>query len=75
MVMDRDGSNKRALFPPLDSGGIEPQIPVWSPEPLAGQTGDFIGIVYQGNLWLIDSGSGSAYQVTGDGLISRIDWK
>jgi hypothetical protein len=75
MVMDRDGSNNRALFPPPDSGGIEPQIPVWSPEPLSGQTGDFIGIVYQGNLWLIDSGSSSAYQVTGDGLINKIDWK
>ncbi len=75
MVMDRDGSNNRALFPPADAGGIEPQIPAWSPEPLAGQTGDFIAVIYQGNLWLIDSGSGSAYQVTGDGLISRIDWK
>jgi len=75
MVMDRDGSNDRALFPPPDSGGLEPQTPVWSPEPLPGQTGDFIGIMYQGNLWLIDSGSSSAYQVTGDGLISRIDWK
>jgi hypothetical protein len=75
MVMDRDGSNSRVLFPPSDSSGIEPQIPAWSPEPLTGQTGDFLGIVYQGNLWLIDSGSMAAYQVTGDGLISRIDWK
>lgn len=75
MVMDRDGSNRRALFPPSDSGGIEPQSPAWAPEPLAGQTGDFLGVVYQGNLWLIDSGSGGAYQVTGDGLITRIDWK
>jgi hypothetical protein len=75
MVMDRDGSNRRALFPPSDSGGIEPQSPFWSPEPIAGQTGDFIAIVYQGNLWLIDSGSSAAYQVTGDGLITRIDWK
>jgi len=75
MVMDRDGSDSRALFPPADSGGIEPQFPIWSPEPLEGQTGDFIAVVYQGNLWLVDSGSGTSYQVTGDGLISRIDWK
>jgi resuscitation-promoting factor RpfB len=75
MVMDRDGSNSRALFPPADSGGIEPQQPVWSPEPLEGQAGDFIAVVYQGNLWLIDSGNGTAHQVTGDGLISGIDWK
>ncbi|MEW6405438.1 MAG: G5 domain-containing protein [Chloroflexota bacterium] len=74
MIMDRDGSNQRALFPAADAGGIEPQTPVWSPEPLDGQTGDFIAILYQGNLWLIDSSSGAAYQVTGDGLITRIDW-
>ncbi len=75
MVMDRDGSNRRSLFPPLDAGGIEPQIPAWATEPLTGQSGDFIGVVYQGNLWLIDSGSSAAYQVTGDGLLTRMDWK
>ncbi len=75
IVMDRDGSNSKVLFPPADSGGMEPQIPVWSPAPLDGQKGDFIAVVYQGNLWLIDSGSSEAYQVTGDGLINSIDWK
>jgi resuscitation-promoting factor RpfB len=75
MVMDRDGSNSKALFPPADTNGIEPQTPVWSPKPLEGQTGDFIAVIYQGNLWLVDSGSSEAFQVTGDGLISGIDWK
>jgi hypothetical protein len=75
VVMDRDGSNSKALFPPADSNGLEPQTPVWSPGPIEGQTGDFIAVVYQGNLWLVDSGSRAAYQVTGDGLISGIDWK
>jgi hypothetical protein len=75
MVMDRDGSDRQALFPAQDVGGLEPQIPIWSPEPIPGQTGDFIGIVYQGNLWLVDSGSAQAYQVTGDSLIKEIDWK
>jgi resuscitation-promoting factor RpfB len=75
MVMDRDGSNNRALFPPTDTNGIEPQTPVWSPKPLEGQAGNFIGIIHQGNLWLVDSESGEAYQVTGDGLINSIDWK
>jgi len=75
MVMDRDGSNSKVLFPPTDASGIEPQTPIWSPGAIEGQTGDFIAIVYQGNLWLIDSGSREAYQVTGDGLISAIDWK
>jgi hypothetical protein len=75
MVMDRDGSNQRAIFPPSDAPGLEPQAPVWAPQPLEGQAGDFMALVYQGNLWLVDSGSGQAFQVTGDGLISRVDWK
>ncbi len=75
VVMDRDGSNRRVIFPSADSTGVEPQTPVWAPEPIQGQSGDFLALVYQGNLWLVDSGSGQAYQITGDGLIITIDWK
>ncbi len=75
VVMDRDGSNRRMLFPSADSQGLEPQTPVWAPQAIQGQTGSFIAVVYQGNLWLIDTGSGQAYQITGDGLITRIDWQ
>ncbi len=75
VVMDRDGSNQRIIFPPSDAPGLEPQTPVWAPDPLDGQTGDFLALAYQGNLWLVDSGSGNAFQVTGDGLITGIDWK
>lgn len=75
MVMDRDGSNSRLLFPPADVNGIEPQFPVWAPASLAGQAGNFIAVNHQGNLYLIDSGSGNSYQVTGDGLITEIAWK
>jgi hypothetical protein len=75
VVMDRDGSNRRTVFPPSDSVGLEPQTPVWAPLPVDGQAGDFLALVYQGNLWLVDTGSGQAYQVTGDGLISRVEWK
>lgn len=75
IVMDRDGSNTRALFPPADKNGLEPQTPAWSPGAVEGQTGDFLAVIYQGNLWLVDSSSGNPYQVTGDGLITRIDWK
>jgi hypothetical protein len=75
VVMDRDGSNQHTLFPSADLTGVEPQTPVWAPQPIQGQSGDFIGIVYQGNLWLIDSGNAQSYQITGDGLISMIDWK
>jgi hypothetical protein len=75
VVMDRDGSNRRTIFPANDAPGLEPQTPAWAPDPIDGQSGDFIAVVYQGNLWLIDSGNGQAYQVTGDGLVTRIDWK
>lgn len=75
MVMDRDGSNRRSLFPPADAPGLEPQIVSWTPQPVEGQTGDLLAVVYQGNLWLIDSGNGQTYQITGDGLITRIDWR
>ena len=75
VVMDRDGSNRRTIFPPNDSVGLEPQTPVWAPQPVDGQVGDFIAVVYQGNLWLVDSGSAQAYQITGDGSLARMDWK
>lgn len=75
VVMDRDGSNRRTIFPANDAPGIEPQTPVWAPEAIEGQAGDFIAVIYQGNLWFVDSGNGQAYQVTGDGLVTRIDWK
>ena len=75
VVMDRDGSNRRTLFPGSDAPGLEPQTPVWAPDPIEGQSGDFIAVVYQRNLWLVDTGNGQAYQVTGDGQVTRLDWK
>ena len=75
VVMDRDGSNRRTIFPANDAPGLNPQVPAWAPDSIEGQTGDFIAVVYQGNLWLIDSGNSQAYQVTGDGLVTKIDWK
>lgn len=74
-VMDRDGSNRRAIFPPVDSIGLEPQTPAWAPQPVEGQAGDFLALVYQGNLWLVDSGNGQAFQVTNDGTLAKVDWK
>ncbi|UCD42538.1 MAG: hypothetical protein JSV69_02695, partial [Chloroflexota bacterium] len=75
MVMDRDGSNKKLLFPIDGSEGLEPQAVVWSPDQLD-ETGNYaLGVVYQNNLWIVDSLTGEASQITGDGLTSRIDWK
>lgn len=74
IVMDRDGSNRHVLFPPEGLPGLEIQRPVWAPR-LTEEGRLLIAVVYQGNLWLVDSSDGQAQQVTGDGLISRIDWK
>jgi hypothetical protein len=73
-VMDRDGSNGKMIFPPEDRQGLDPQQVIWSPK--AFTNGNYwLGVNYQGNLWLVDSRTGEAQQVTGDGLISRLDWK
>ena len=73
--MDRDGSNKLRLFPPEGSEGIQPQELVWSVDQLSESGNYAIGLIYQQNLWIVDSITGEAWQITGDGLTSRIDWK
>lgn len=72
MIMDQDGSNRRELFPAQGSAGIDPQRLVWAPEALEGTL--WLAVIYQDNLYLVDTTSGQSQQITGDGLISRIDW-
>lgn len=72
-VMDRDGSNRRMIFPAEGLPGLEPQQIVWSSKP--DPSGQFwIALTYQGNIWLVNPFDGQAQQVTGDGLILRMDW-
>jgi hypothetical protein len=74
-VMNSDGTNRRSLFPAEGQSGLQPRIsPIWAPYPLEGD-GDFIGVIYEGNLWIVDASSGQSQQVTGDGSTSQIDWK
>jgi len=73
LVADQDGSNRELLFPRAGSSGLDPQHIVWSPEPL-GNGNLAIGLVYQGNIWLVNAIDGTSQQITGDGLTSRIDW-
>jgi len=75
MIMDRDGSNQRLLFPRPGEPGVDPQQVVWSPSQLSDREGFAIAFVYQGNLWLVDAIEGIPRQVTGDGLASRITWR
>ncbi len=75
VVMDRDGSNRRVLFPAEGAPGIDPQRVVWSPAPIGNEGGYVIAVMYQDNIWLVNLVDGLAQQITGDGLTSRIDWK
>ena len=72
-IVDRDGSNRTILFPPEGMPGLEPQQIVWSSLTDADNS-HWVALTYQGNLWLINPADGNAQQVTGDGLITRIDW-
>ena len=73
-VMNQDGSNQRALFPEDGAAGLEPQQVVWSP--LSNEAPfTLLAVLYRGNLHLIDPENGKANQITGDGLIKRVDWK
>lgn len=83
VVMDRDGSNRQIIFPPEGFTGvtpqtnpqnIEPQAPVWAPS-IATNKAEYIAVLYQGDIWLVDAQSNFSQQITGDGLIERIDWK
>jgi len=74
MVSALDGTDAQTLFPAEGQTGLEPQTPVWAPE-LLEDGGDFLAVIYEGNLWIVDAASGEYQQVTGDGLTSRIGWK
>jgi hypothetical protein len=71
MIMDRDGSNLRELFPPPGEPGLEPQQVriAWSPG------ADRVGILYRGDLWIVDVENGIGQRVTSDGQMSNYDWK
>jgi len=74
VIMDRDGSNRMIIFPSEGLTGIDPQAPVWAPRSTL-INAEYISILYQGNIWLIDTLSKFSQQITGDGLIERVDWK
>ncbi len=66
-VMDRDGSNRRRVFPP-EGAGLKPQQVVWSP------TGREIALTYGGDIYLVDVATGAARQLTSDGQSSNPQW-
>lgn len=74
VVMQPDGSNRKVIFPTEGGTGLDPQKVVWSPAQ-NDTTHNYLGFIYQGNVWLISTQDWQPRQVTGDSLITRIDWK
>ncbi len=71
-VMDRDGSNQRKYYPDEGIQGLSPQTLEWSP---SWSDDQLLAGIAQGNLILVNSDLGSVKQITGDGSISKMDWK
>jgi hypothetical protein len=70
VVMDRDGSNRRELFPPADQSGLTSLDVtfVWSPN------GKQLAVIRDGNLWVVDIATGLSQQLTGDGQTTNPSW-
>jgi Tol biopolymer transport system component len=70
MIMDRDGSNATAIFPPADRGGLSTLDVTfaWSPDSLQ------LATILNGNLWVIDLNTRLSQQITGDGQTTNPTW-
>ena len=68
VIIDRDGSNRRIVFPPNGEPGIEPNQILWSPD------GQRLAVMYKNDLWLIDPGINLNQQLTADGQTIAFDW-
>lgn len=68
VLLDRDGSNPRRIFPEDNAPGLEPQTLAWSAD------GGQIALIYQGDLYIVDTATGLSQRLTGDGQSSNPRW-
>jgi hypothetical protein len=68
VLVDRDGSNRQTVFPAAGEPGIEPQRVVWSPG------ADRMGLIYRGDVYVVDVTSGVGHRLTSDGQAAILDW-
>jgi len=75
-LMDRDGSNQQLVFPAQDKAGLKPSKDwgAWSPVIAEGSGTYPLAVIYEGDIWILVPETGDAWQVTGDGGVSRLDW-
>lgn len=71
VIMDRDGSSPRSVFPDGDLPGLLPQPHSWSPD---GRQIALVSPGPEGSLLLVDIATGLAQQVTADGQSSAPRW-
>jgi len=67
-LMDRDGSNRRQLFPFREELGVQLPELIWSPQ------GEALLFTYNGNLYIIDNDGSPPKQLTTDGQTSHPHW-
>lgn len=67
-IMDRDGSNQRKVFPPSGERGVDTVEIAWSPE------GSAAALVFQGDLYLLNTQTSQVQQLTADGNSSHVRW-
>ncbi len=68
-LMDRDGSDRRPLFPAAEEIGLAYPEVAWGPG------GDRLIVVYQGNLYLIYITDGQVHQLTDGGSVTAVRWR
>ncbi len=68
-LIDRDGSDRRRLFPPEDEIGMEYPEVAWGPG------GERLIVVYQGNLYMIRPADGALHQLTEEGGVTAVRWR
>lgn len=68
-IMDRDGSNRKLLFPDADSVGID-----GLPDFVSSPDGRSLLVVYQGDLYMINLVTNNIRQLTAEGSISKPRW-
>jgi hypothetical protein len=68
-LMDRDGSDRRLLFPPEGEIGLNYPEVAWGPG------GSCLIVVYQGNLYWIAVADGQVRQLTDEGSVTTARWQ
>jgi tricorn protease-like protein len=68
-VMDRDGSNRRLVFPAEDEIGFQYPEMAWGPG------GNQIVVAYQENLVLVRVSEGDVYQLTDGSGVTAVRWQ